>query len=67
MNFRETKFYRTFRASAAELFDELMVFISFLIAIVTGLYFKSWIVFFAVLVAGFVLATILYRLITKTN
>lgn len=67
MNIFESGFVKTLRKSVAELIDEVMTFISFLAAIVCGIYFNSWIIFFALLVAGFGISTAINKLIVKSK
>lgn len=61
MSEQNKDFLGTLRKSLAELFDELMAFITFLSATLTGLYFQSWIVFISVLVTGFIITGVLHK------
>jgi Flp pilus assembly protein TadB len=55
------------RASIAELLDELLTFISFIIAMFAGLYFTSWWIFFVALLVGFGLARLCRKLLLKNE
>lgn len=61
--FRDTTFFKTLRESAAALVDEALFFASFLAALLGGLYFASWWVFFGCLLAGIVLVVLAGKLI----
>ena len=55
------------RTSIAELLDELLTFISFIIAMFAGLYFTSWWIFFLALLVGFGLARLCSKLLLKNE
>ncbi|BBA34276.1 uncharacterized protein sS8_2324 [Methylocaldum marinum] len=65
MKLRETDFVRTLRASVADLLDELLTFVTFLAALFAGLYFGSWFVFGAILIAGFLSGILVRQLVLR--
>ncbi|WP_166837982.1 hypothetical protein [Rheinheimera pleomorphica] len=67
MQGRKQGFFNSLRASIAELLDELLTFISFIIAMFAGLYFSSWWIFFVALLVGFGLARLCSKLLLKNE
>lgn len=64
---RRTEFVRTLRASLLDLLDEALAFISFFVALFTGLYCSSWWVFGGVLGLAFLLSVLLRRALGRNG
>lgn len=64
---RRTAILRNLRASLMELMDELLAFLGFFAALLTGLYYGSWWVFGGVLIFSFLLSLVLRRVLTGRN